>query len=274
MPVTPSMPVPSPKGNVRLHPAEERQDGPPFCDVYDNTRNRLDEDLEEMRMKNNRLKVIAMRLAYHVTKTPQDFMTDDSKSDDQLWSVMPDAPNSSPQYKPVSRHKTRDEAVRALKKLEESDLSKQKQEKEEKTDVAPSTGLSQFPMIPDQSLQQPSNEETDETADLPPPVDPVVRAKKPLRMQTNDKPDLPPPVDPVIRAKPPQGMTPEQQAEDIPQKRTKASDKPDASETAPEKEKDTTRRGSIKRASCSMTAGSKRKWQTVQQAASEAWSRR
>jgi hypothetical protein len=184
-------------------------DGPPF--------HSLNDDLEEQRMKKKttkrRLNALALRLSYHVTKTPQELMPDGQEDEDQAWSVMPDVPSSSPDYKPLSQHKTRDEAVRAQKKLEDNEVSEKLKEKQE------------------EKIK---------------PVEPVIKAKpgKELQPQTDEGFEAPKPAEPVIRAQPPEGMKPEEQAEDEPKKRGER------------------------------TAGTKRRWLDVQEAAKEAWSRR
>jgi len=218
MPESPVVPhVESPKGTIRLYPADERMDGPPFY-----TGMSLGEALEEKRMndKRRRLRVIALRLAYNVVKTPQEFITNDQPSDKQLWSVMPDVPSSSSKYQPVSKHPSRDEAVRALKKSEKTELAEKLQKKEEQEKEAP--GVTQ---------EQPKAE-------------PVVRAQQPKEMQEqgqNDFQQPPEESEPVVRAQPPAGMTPEEQAKAQPKKRS---------------------------------AGRKRRWSNMQQAAREAWNRR
>ena len=167
-----------------------------------------------MKNKSKRLVALALRLAYHVTKTPQDVMTDGKTSDDQLWSVMPDVPSSSSEYKPVSRHKSRDDAVRAMKNMDKKDLSEKIQKKEQDTEVDSDTA-DRLDALVDRSqgeLQRPSEEK----------AEPVIRSAPPKRMQPDETgEDFEPPkekVDPVIRAKPPEGMTPDEQADAEPKR--------------------------------------------------------
>jgi hypothetical protein len=106
-------PMGSPKGNIRLHPADE---GLNEAD-YEKTRPRLEEELEKMSSK-QRVRNIAMRLATHVIKTPAEFIDSGKPAEQQEWAVMPDETSSEPGYKPLSKHRNRAEAVREMKNIE------------------------------------------------------------------------------------------------------------------------------------------------------------
>lgn len=95
----------APKGTIQLHPADERR-----REIAD--------------------QLVRERQAYHVTKTPQQFINDGTDDAQQEWSVMPDIPSGSPNFKPVSKHKTKELAVA------ECDRLSGKKPKEEPEEIA------------------------------------------------------------------------------------------------------------------------------------------
>jgi len=119
-----SVPMGSPKGNIRLHPADVGQSEAD----YESVRPRMEEELEKMDSK-HRLSALALRLAYHVIKTPAEFVEEGKPAEQQEWAVMPDETSSEPDYKPLSKHRNRAEAVREMKNLENKEAREEESER-------------------------------------------------------------------------------------------------------------------------------------------------
>jgi hypothetical protein len=121
--VSEGTPMGSPKGNIQLHPAcGQTDDGQPA------PRPRLNDDLELARR-------VAIKLAFHVSRTPSEFV-DEGLEEEQRWSVMPDVVSQSNDYVPNSKHPTRDDAVRTMKRLNEEKAAEKQTEANEKTESA------------------------------------------------------------------------------------------------------------------------------------------
>jgi hypothetical protein len=114
----------SPKGNIRLHPADENNGEAD----YEKTRPRMEEELSSMNSR-QRLQSVAMRLATHVIKTPKEFIDEGKPAEQQEWAVMPDETSSEPDYKPLSTHRNRAEAVREMKNLENKSAREEESER-------------------------------------------------------------------------------------------------------------------------------------------------
>lgn len=90
----------SPKGTIRIFP------------VY--------ESPEE---KEKRLKKVArsLFLALHVRRTPEEFVDSNKDPNDQEWGVFEDITSDQKEHEPVETFRTRDQAVRKLRELEEKE---------------------------------------------------------------------------------------------------------------------------------------------------------